>query len=126
METQSSSKIWNLQNLQQKKWYAINYKKYTDYGKRDEDTTNIKFETKVIKSNLCDYLDSYILETGDITARDSNANTRLEFKNGAPFTKCITRINDNHVGDATYLDIIMPMYNLIEYNDNYPDTSRSL
>ena len=48
------------------------------------------------------------------------------FKNCAPFTKCITHINDEHVDTAENLDIVMPMYNLIEYIDNYSDNSGSL
>ena len=106
-----------------RKWYVINDQNNTDYGEGNEDSTTVKFETKVIKSNLCDYSDAYILGTGNITATGSDANTRVAFKNCAPFTKCITRINDEHVDSADNLDIIMPMYNLIEYSDNYSDNS---
>ena len=109
-----------------RKWYVFNDQNNTDYGEGNEDSTTIKFETKVIKSNLCDYSDAYILVTGDITATGGDANTRVAFKNCAPFTKCITHINDEHVDNADNLDIIMPMYNLIEYSDNYSDTSGSL
>ena len=98
----------------------------TDYGDGDENGATIKFETKVIKSNLCDYSDAYILVTGDITATGGDANTKVAFKNCAPFTKCVTHINDEHVDNADNLDIVMPMYNLIEYSDNYSDTSGSL
>ena len=98
----------------------------TDYGDGDENGATIKFETKVIKSNLCDYSDAYILVTGDITATNGNANTKAAFKNCAPYTKCVTHINDEHVHNADNLDIVMPMYNLIEYSDNYSDTSGSL
>ena len=64
--------------------------------------------------------------TGDITATGSDANTDVTFKNCAPFTKCITHINDEHIDTAKNIDITMPMYNLIEYSNNYSDTSRSL
>ena len=106
-----------------RKWYVINDQNNTDYGEGNEDSTTVKFETKVIKSNLCDYSDAYILVTGNITATGGDANTRVAFKNCAPFTKCITHINDEHVDNADNLDIIMSMYNLIEYSDNYSDTS---
>ena len=106
-----------------RKWYVINDQNNTDYGEGNEDSTTVKFETKVIKSNLCDYSDAYILVTGNITATGGDANTRVAFKNCAPFTKCITHINDEHVDNADNLDIIMPMYNLIEYSDNHSDTS---
>ena len=109
-----------------RKWYVINDQNNTDYGGGDENGTTIKFETKVIKSNLCDYLDAYILVTGDITATGGNANTKAVFKNCALFTKCVTHINDEHVDNAENLDVVMPMYNLTEYSDNYSDTSESL
>ena len=67
-----------------RKWYVINDQNNTDYGEGNEDSTTVKFETKVIKSNLCDYSDAYILVTGHITATDG-ANTRVRFKNCAPF-----------------------------------------
>ena len=76
-----------------RKWYFINDQKNTDYGEGKESGTTVKFETKVIKSNLWDYSDVYVLVTGNITATDGNANTRVAFKNCAPFTKCITHIN---------------------------------
>ena len=88
--------------------------KITDYGEKNEDSATIKFETKVIKSNLCDYSDANILVTGNITATCSGANDRVAFKTFAPFTKYMTHINDEHVDTADNLDIIMPMYNLIE------------
>ena len=109
-----------------RKWYFINDQNNTDYGEGKESGTTAKFETKVIKSNLCDYSDAYVLVTGSITATDGNANTRVAFKNCAPFTKCITHINDEHVDNIDNFDIIMAMYNLIEYSDNYSDTSGSL
>ena len=98
-----------------RKQYVINDQNNTDYGEGNEDSTTIKY----IKSNLCDYSNAYILVTGNITATGGDANTRVAFKNCAPFTKCITHINDEHVDDANNLDITTPMYNLIEYSDNY-------
>ena len=92
-----------------------------DYGQRNESGTTIKFETKVIKSNLCDYSDAYILVTGNITATGGDDNTKVAFKNCAPFTKCVTHINEEHVDGADNLDIIMPMYNSIEFSHNYSD-----
>ena len=109
-----------------RKWYVINDQNKTDYGEGNENGTTIKFETQVIKSNLCDYSDAYILVTGEITAPGNDADTKVAFKNCASFKKCITHINDEHVDDANDLDIVMPMYNLIEYSDNYSDTSGNL
>ena len=109
-----------------RKWYVINDQNNTDYGEGNEDSTTVKFETKVIKSNLCDYSDAYILVTGNITATGGDAKTRVAFKNCTLFRKCIAHINNEHVDNADNLDIIMPLYNLIEYSDNYSDTLRSL
>ena len=112
--------------LATRKWYVINDQNNKDYGDGDENGTTIKFETKVIKSNLCDYSDAHILVTGDITVSNGDANTKVAFKNCAPFTKCVTHVNVEHVDNADDLDIVMPMCNLIEYSNNYSDTSGSL
>ena len=67
-------------NLATRKWYVINDQNNTDYGDGDENGTTIKFETRVIKSNLCDYSGAYILVTGDVTATGGDANTKLHLK----------------------------------------------
>ena len=75
---------------------------------------------------MCDYAEAYILVDGTIRAAATDDNTRLALKNCAPFTKCNLEINDEHVDTAENLDIVMPMYNLIEYSDNYQDSSATL
>ena len=77
-----------------RKWYVINDQSNTNYGEGNENDTTIKFQTKVIKSNLCDYSDAYILLTGDIADTRVDEDTRDAFKNCTPFTKRITHIND--------------------------------
>ena len=109
-----------------RKWYIINDQNNGQHGRGYENDSTIKFETKVIKPNLCDYSDAYILVTGDIEVAAVAADTNVTFKICAPFTKCVTYINDEHVETAENLDIIMPMYNLIEYSVNYADSSGSL
>ena len=111
-----------------RKWYIINDQNNGQYGRGNEDKNDstIKFETKVIKPNLCHYTDAYILVTGDIKIAAIAADTNVAFKNCAPFTTCATHINDEHVENAENLDIIMPMYNLIEYSDNYAYSCGSL
>ena len=64
--------------------------------------------------------------TGDIKVADVAADINVAFKNCAPFTRCVTYINDEHVESAENLDIIMNTYNLMEYSDNYADSSGSL
>ena len=111
METQ---KIVNLLNnsdnesskFATRKWYILNYQNNGQYGKGNENDWTIKFQTKVIKRNLCDSSDAYILVTGDIKVADVAANTNVAFKNCAPFTRCVTHINDEHVETAENLDII--------------------
>ena len=109
-----------------RKWYIINDQNNGQYGRGSENDSTIKFETKVIKPNLCDSSDAYIFVTGDIKVTGIAADTNVAFKDCAPFTRCITHINDEHVATAENLDVIMPMYNLIEYSDNYADSSGSL
>ena len=113
-----------------KKWYIINDENNTNYGvNKDTGADNpdtIKYDTRVLKPNLCDYAEAYILIDGTIRAAAADANTRLALKGCAPFTKCNLEINDEHVDTAENLDITMPMYNLIEYSDNYQDSSATL
>ena len=75
---------------------------------------------------MCDYAEAYILVDGTIRAAAADANTKLVLKNCTPFTKCNLEINDEHVDTAENLDITMPTYNLIEYSDNYQDSSATL
>ena len=83
-------------------------------------------QTEFIKPNLCDYSNACILVTGDTKIADIAADTNVAFKNCSPSTRCVTHINDEHVETAENLDIIIPMYNLTEYSDNYADSSGSL
>ena len=92
------------------------------------------FKTSMLRSSLCDYSDAYILVKGNISVNNTagagaaanNTNKKVIFKNCAPFTNCISKINNTQIDNAEYIDIVMPMYNLIEYSDNYSKTSRSL
>ena len=92
-----------------RKWYIINDQNNGQYGRGNESDSTIKFETKVIKSNLSDYSGAYILVTGDIKVADVAADTNGSFKNCAPFTRCVTHISNEHVETAENLDITMSM-----------------
>ena len=120
----------NSKHFPTKKWYIINDENNTNYGvNKDTGADNpdtIKYDTRVLKPNLCDYAEAYILIDGTIKAAAANVNTRLALKNCAPFTKCNLKINDEHEHTVENLDITMPMYNLIEYSDNYRDSSTTL
>ena len=94
----------------------------------------IKFKSSILRSSLWDYSDTYLLVTGNISVNNtaganadaSNTNKKVIFKNCAPFTDCISKINNNQVDNPKDIDIVMSMYNLIEYSDNYSKTSGSL
>ena len=105
-----------------KKWYIINSESKGNYSHQNP----IRFLTNSLESSLCDYSDAYILVTGNINVTGGGNNTKVAFKNCAPFKKCRTEINETFVDEADIINIIMPMYNLIEYSDNYSDTSGSL
>ena len=88
----------------------------------------------MLKFSLCDYSDAYILVKGTISANNTaaagaaanNTNKKVIFKNCAPFTNCISEINNTQTDNAKDIDIVMPMYNLIEYSDNYAKTTGRL
>ena len=127
METQ---KIVNLLNNTEneyskfatKKWYIIDSESKGNYSHENP----MKFLTNSLESRLCDYSDAYILVTGNITATPNNAATQVILKNCVPFEKCRKEINETFVDEADFINITMLMYNLIEYSDNYSDTSGSL
>ena len=105
-----------------KNWVEINDESRGTYDVGSQ----IKFKTTMLKSSLCDYSDAYIHVKGTITVNNTaaadvdanNTNKKVIFKNCAPFTKCISEVNDTNVDDA--------MYNLKYYSDNYSKTSGSL
>ena len=104
--------------FQTRKWYILNDQNNGQHGKGDENDSTIKFNTDVIKPNLCEYSDAYILVTANITVVNGNDNTSVCFKNCSPFIRCVTHLNDEHVETSENFDLIMNLYNLIEYSDN--------
>ena len=95
---------------------------------RYKPSKQIRFETSMLRSDLCDYSDAYIVVKGTITVTDPNDvnyDKKLAVKNNAPFTSCISKINNTLIDNPADLDIVMPMYNLLEYNKNYIKTTGS-
>ena len=90
----------------------------------------IRFKTSMIRSNLCDFSDANILAKGTITVPKTtaagvavnNTNKKVIFKNCAQFTDCIIEKNNTQVHDGQKIDVVVPMYNLIEYSDAYSKT----
>ena len=93
-----------------RKWNIVNDNSKANYDVGDE----ITYYTEVLKSNLCDYSDAYILVSGDITIIGDN-ELRVAFKNCAPFTIYITDIDGMTIDDAENLDLVMQIYDSIEY-----------
>ena len=116
------------------KFRTRNWVEINDESKGRYDNSNIRFKTFIIRSNLCGYSDAYILVKGTITVQNTaaadvavnNTHKKVIFKNCAPFTDCITEINNTQTDDDQKIDIVMPMYNLTEYSDAYLETPGSL
>ena len=110
-----------------KSWVEMN-----DDARGTYNTNNqIKSKTLMLKSSSCDYSDAYILVNGTIkvallAAVGGNNNIEVVFKDYAPFTDCMSEIKITQIGNAKDSNIVMPMYNLIEYSDNYSKPSGSL
>ena len=136
MEYQKIANLLDNASNQPSKFRTKNWVEINDESRGTYTGSDIKFKTTMLRSNLCDYADAYILVKGTITitgagndaaARQADErNKGVIFKNCAPFTKCISKINDAEIDNAQDIDIVMPMYNLIEYSNNYSKTSGSL
>ena len=109
-----------------KKWIEVQSQSGNTYNT----SKPIRFKTSMLRSDFCDYSDAYVWVKGTITVTNPNNNVnfdrRLTLKNNAPFISCISKISGELVENAEDLDIVMPMYNLLEYSKNYEKTSGSL
>ena len=107
-------------------------KKLIEFYDQSEGSYNvnkeIRIKTSMLRSDLCDFNDAYIVVKGDITLEVDNdankTNKNLAFKNNAPFINSISKINGVRVDNAEDLDFVMPMYNLLEYSKNYRKNNR--
>ena len=119
------------------KFVTREYVRVNSLSNTYNENKSIKFKTPMLRSNFCDYSDAYILVKGTITVTAPGANNGANnirhkrnrpviLKNNAPFVSCITRINGELIEDADDLDIVMFMYNLLEYSKNYRKTIGSL
>ena len=105
-----------------RKWNIVNNQSNANYDAGNE----IVYNTEVLKSNLCDYNDAYILLRGNITIIGHQATQsiigQVAFRDCASFTKCIIKLDGTTTDDAENLVLIIPMYNIIEYSSNYSET----
>ena len=127
------NKINNLLSSESKslsKFVTRDYVRVNSLSNTYNENKSIRFKTPMLRSDLCDYADAYILINGTITVtanaganniRDER-NRPLILKNNASFVSCITKINNELIEDAEDLDVVMPMYNLLEYSKNYRKT----
>ena len=141
MEYQTIGNLLDSASNQPSKFRTRNWVEINDESRGTYTANDIKFKTTMLRSNLCDYSDAYILVKWTVTitgntgppagkteaqllaARQADERDKgVIFKNCAPFTKCISRINNTDIDNAKDIDIVMPMYNLIEYSDNYSRT----
>ena len=101
-----------------KKWVEV----YDQSGKNHNVSKEIRIKTAMLRSDLCDYYDAYIVVKGTITVLRPNAakkNKAVALKNNAPFINFISKINGVKIDNAEDLDVVMPIYNLLEYSKNY-------
>ena len=134
MEYQKTTNLIDDTSNQPSKFRTRNLVEINDESRRAYNVNSqIKFKTTMLKSSLCDYSDAYILVKGTISVNNTaqgdavnNTNKKLIFKNCAPFTNCISEINNTQIDNAKDIDIVMPMYNSIEYSDNCAKTTGSL
>ena len=109
-----------------KNWVEVNYNSRRTYNTNGQ----IKFKISISKSSLCNFSDACMLVKGIIsvpnTVCKNNANREIMLKNCAPFTDCISGINNTQVDNANDIGVVMPMNNLIEYSYNYSNTSGTL
>ena len=132
MEYQKIANLLDSAPNQPSKFRTRNWVEINDESRGNYANSDIRFKTTMLRSNLCDYADAYVLLKGtititvvgndDATKRVDERDKGLTFKNCAPFTKCISRINNTDIDKAQDIDIVVPMYNLIEYSDSYSET----
>ena len=123
LETNSNDK--DLPRFVTKKWIKVYDQSEKNYNPNKE----IRIKTSMLRSDLCDFSDAYIVVKGTITVTDpdnAKRNKSVAFKNNAPFINCISKINGVKIDNAEDLDVVMPMYNLLEYSKNYRKTTGSL
>ena len=134
MEYDKTNNLLGSESENLSKFVTREYVRVNSLSNTYNENKSIRFKTPMLRSDLCDYADAYILVNGTITVtanagandiRDKR-NRKLILKNNAPFFSCITRINGELIEDADDLDIVMPMYNLLEYSKNYRKTMGAL
>ena len=108
-----------------KKWIEVD-DQLGNAEDRYKPSKQIRFKTSMLRSDLCDFSDAYIVVKGTITVTDPHNDAydnKLAFENNAAFVSCISKINNTLIDNAEDLDVVKSMYNLLEYSKNYSKTS---
>ena len=111
-----------------KKWTEVHYQPGSTEN-RYKSSKQIRYKKSMLRSDLCDYRHVYIVFKGTITVTDPNNaafDQKVAFKHNVPFIICILKINNTLIDNVKDLDIVMSLYNLLEYGKNYSKTSGSL
>ena len=106
-----------------RKWYIVNDHNNGNYSQGDDVRSIVKFDTEIVRPFLCDYSDAYILLTGNIKVQNGDDATRVAIENCHPFTRASFKLNNEQVDTADNLDLTMHLYNMLEYSDDYADTT---
>ena len=116
----------NVPSFFTEKWVEI-YDQSGSAEYRHKKSKQIRFNTSMLRSNLCDFSNAYIVVKGTIAVNpnEANYNKKLVLKNNAPFTSCILKINNTLIDNPKDLDTVMPLYNLLEYSKSYTKTKGS-
>ena len=104
-----------------KKWVEV-HDQSGSAEDRYKPSKQIRFKTSMLRSDLCDFSNAYIVVKGDITVTEpdnAKRNKSIAFKSNVPYINCISKINGVQIDNAEDLDVVMPMYNLPEYSKNY-------
>ena len=115
-----------------KKWIEVHEQSFSAED-RYKPSKQMRFKKSMLRSDLCNFSDAYTVVKGTNPLTKTNVrgiidirNSFLAFKNNAPFTNCISKINNGFIDNAEDLDVVMLMYNLLEYSKNYRKTTGSL
>ena len=106
--------------------YIVNDHNNGNYSQGDDVQSIVKFDTEIVRPFLCDYSDAYILVAGNIKVQNGNDATAVANENCHQFTRASFKLNNEQVDTADNLDLTMNLYNMLEYSDNYADTTVSL
>ena len=109
-----------------RKWYIVNDHNDGNYSQVDDVRSIVMFDTEIVRPFLCDYSEASVLVSGNTKVQNGNDATKVAIKNCHPFTRATFKLNNEQVDTVDNLDLTMNLYNMLEYSDNYANTTGSL